>query len=184
MTYTSSSKMSPQFWVTKYFRKTYIMNNQYKILICNKKNLSIKPKYPSVSHVSPNVEDGSPIAQVAFVWKSSLKNTYTWWNEYNFSPELHKFRPIFVALQIATTYAQSLKYHFVLTLMLRCFCKFQGFSLTNVNYFFSVLKIQQYPFKPQFGICDLVIIIAWIITRAKKFDALNSGRSRKYHYIR
>ena len=32
------------------------MNNQYAILICN--NLSIECKYPSVSHVSPNGEDG------------------------------------------------------------------------------------------------------------------------------
>ena len=53
--------MSPQFWLTQYFRKTKILNNQYAILICNKEKLSIKRKYPSVSHVSPNVEDGSPI---------------------------------------------------------------------------------------------------------------------------
>ena len=58
--------MSPQFWLTQFFRKTNIMNNQYAILICNKKKLSIKRKYPSVSHVSPNVEDGSPIHCINF----------------------------------------------------------------------------------------------------------------------
>ena len=56
--------MSPQFWFTQYSREISILNNQYAILICNKKKkekLSIKRKYPSVSHVSPNVENGSPI---------------------------------------------------------------------------------------------------------------------------
>ena len=32
------SKMSPQFWVTQYFRETNILKNQNAILICNKKN--------------------------------------------------------------------------------------------------------------------------------------------------
>ena len=104
-------------------------------MICNKKKLSIERKYPSVSHVSPNVEDGSPIhcihfkptkrnphksikglqvqpiTQVAFdcilFGKSSLTNSYTWWNEYNFLPKLHKFRPICVSFQIATTYVPN-----------------------------------------------------------------------------
>jgi hypothetical protein len=53
--------MSPQFWLSQYFRKTNILNNQYAILIYNKKKLSIERKYPSVLHVSPDVEDGSPI---------------------------------------------------------------------------------------------------------------------------
>ena len=35
-------------------------------MICNKKKLSIKRKYPSVLHVSPNVEDGSPIHCINF----------------------------------------------------------------------------------------------------------------------
>jgi hypothetical protein len=90
-----------------------------------------------------------------------------------FLPKLHKFRPICVPFQIATTYAPSLKYRFVLTLMSQWFRKFQEFSLTHVLLFFSVLKLQQYPFEPQFGICDSVTIIAWIITRAKKFGRLN-----------
>ena len=38
MTSTFYSKMSPQFWLTQYFRKTNSLNNQYAILICNKKN--------------------------------------------------------------------------------------------------------------------------------------------------
>ena len=58
LTSTFDSKMSPQFWFTQYSRKTIILNHQYAILICNeKKNLSIERKYPSVLHVSPNVED-------------------------------------------------------------------------------------------------------------------------------
>ena len=85
---------------------------------------------------------------------------------------LRKFRPICVPFQIATTYAPSLKYRFVLTLMSKCFRKFQEFSLTHVTLFFSVLKLQQYPSEPQFGICDSVTIIAWIITRAKKFGRI------------
>ena len=59
--------MSPQFWLTQYFRKTNILNNQYAILICNQKKLkSIESNYPSVLHVSPNVEDGSPIHCINF----------------------------------------------------------------------------------------------------------------------
>ena len=37
LTSTVYSKMSPQFWLTQYFRKTNILNNQYAILICNQK---------------------------------------------------------------------------------------------------------------------------------------------------
>ena len=85
------------------------------------------------------------IAQVAFdcifFGKSSLTNSYIWWNEYNLLPKLHKFRPIFMPFQIATTYAPNLKYWFDLTLMLECFRKFQEFSLTHVAFFFSVLKL-------------------------------------------
>ena len=35
LTSTFYSKMSPQFWLTQYFRKTNIFNNQYAILIFN-----------------------------------------------------------------------------------------------------------------------------------------------------
>ena len=67
LTSTVYSKMSPQFWLTQYFRKTNILNNQYAILICNQKKLiSIESNYPSVLHVSPNVEDGSPIHCINF----------------------------------------------------------------------------------------------------------------------
>ena len=103
---------------------------------------------------------------IAFYLENPLTNNYTRWNEYNFLPKLHKFRPFCVPFQIATTRVPSLKYHFVLTLMLKCFRKFQEFSLTYVTFFFSVLKLQQYPLEQQFGICDSVTIIAWIITRA------------------
>jgi hypothetical protein len=37
LTYTFYSKMSPQFWLAQYFRKTNILNNQYAILIYKKK---------------------------------------------------------------------------------------------------------------------------------------------------
>ena len=148
----SIPKCHLNIWLTQYFRKLIFW------MICNKKILSIERKYPSVSHVSPNVEDGrpihcihfkptkrnphksikglqvQPIAQVAFdcilFGKSSLTNSYTWWNEYNFLPKLHKFKPICVPFHIATTYAPSLKYRYVLTLMSQCFHKFQEFSLT------------------------------------------------------
>ena len=66
LTYTFYSKMSPQFWITKYFRKLNILNIQYAILICNQKKLLIECKYPSVSHVSPKVEDCSPIHCIKF----------------------------------------------------------------------------------------------------------------------
>ena len=35
LTSTFYSKMSPQFWPTRYFGKTNILNNQYAILIRN-----------------------------------------------------------------------------------------------------------------------------------------------------
>ena len=38
LTSTSYSKMSLQFWLTQYFRKTKNLNNQYAILISNQKN--------------------------------------------------------------------------------------------------------------------------------------------------
>ena len=70
--------MLPQFWLTQYVRKTNILNNQYAILICNqnktKQNLSIERKYPSVLHVSPNVEHGSPIHCINF--KPTQRNPY------------------------------------------------------------------------------------------------------------
>ena len=47
------------------FRNFSIFNNQNTILICVR-ILSIKCKYPLVSHVSPNVEDASPIHCVHF----------------------------------------------------------------------------------------------------------------------
>ena len=86
-----------------------------------------------ISHVFPNVEESSPIhcihfkptkrelhksikglqvQQVAFdcilFGKSSLTNSYTWWNEYNLMPKLYKFRPVCVPFKIATTYVPSL----------------------------------------------------------------------------
>jgi hypothetical protein len=181
------------------FKKPNILNNQNTIFICNKKNLSIKCKYSSVSHVSPNVKDGSPIhcihfkptkrvmhksnkglkvqpiAQVALdcilFGKSSLTNNYTWWNEYDFMSKLHKFRSICVPFQIATTYVPSFKYWIVPTLMSKCFHKFEEFSFTHIT-FFSGLKLQQYLFEPQFGIYDSVTIIARKIMRAGKFGSI------------
>ena len=182
---TFYSKMSPQFWVTRYFKKINILSNEYTILICNRQNkLSIGRKYPLVLHVSPNVEDGSPIhcihfkptkrdlhksikglhvqliAQVAFdcICLENPLSQIAILDEMSiiFLPKLHKFRPICVPFQIATTYAPSLKYRFVLTLMSKCFHKFQEFSLTHVTFFFCVLELQQYPFEPQFDICDSV----------------------------
>ena len=38
---TFHSKMSHQFWLTQYFEKSNILNNQYAILICNQLSLSI-----------------------------------------------------------------------------------------------------------------------------------------------
>ena len=64
-----------KIWVTQYFKKINILNNQNTILICNKKNLSIECKYPSVSHVSPHVEDGSWIHCIHF--KLTL-GMYSW----------------------------------------------------------------------------------------------------------
>jgi hypothetical protein len=54
-----------QIWVTQYIRKTNVLNNQNTLLICNI-FFSIEWKYPSVLHVSPNVEDGSPIHCIHF----------------------------------------------------------------------------------------------------------------------
>ena len=139
--------MSPQFWVTQYFRKTKILKDQNTIFICNRLTVN-----PSVSHVSPNVGGASPIhcihlkptkrdphksikglqVQPIIAWMAfdfivfgepSLTNSYTWWNEYNFLSKSHKFRPICVPSQIATTYAPSLHCWFVFTLMSNCFRK-------------------------------------------------------------
>ena len=33
--------MSPRFWVTQYFRKTHILNNQHTILVCHPKNCQL-----------------------------------------------------------------------------------------------------------------------------------------------
>ena len=38
---TFYSKVSPQFRLTQYFRKTNILNNQYAILICNQKTYQL-----------------------------------------------------------------------------------------------------------------------------------------------
>ena len=169
------------------------MNNQNTILICNKKKLLIEREYPLVSHVSPSVEDGSPIhcihfkptkrdphksikglqvqhiMQVAFdcifVGKSyDLTISYTWWNEYNFMPKLHKFRPICMPFQIATTYVPSLKYQFVLTLMSKCFRKFQELSLIpsvveSLATFNSRKSRKQSVYKMHPIIC--IIIVYW-----------------------
>ena len=69
LTSTIYSKISPQFWLTQYFRKINILNNQYAILICNPNiyiYISVERTYPSVLHVSPNVDDGSPIHCINF----------------------------------------------------------------------------------------------------------------------
>ena len=50
-----------------YVWKTNILNNQYAILIFYFFfKVSIEQKYPLVSHVSPNVEDNSPIYCINF----------------------------------------------------------------------------------------------------------------------
>ena len=115
-TYKFHFKMPLQCWVTQYFRKYNVLNNQNTISIYYKQTnkLSIERKQALVSHVSPNVEDGSPIhcipskptksdphksikgpqvepiMQVAFdcilFGKPSLTNNYTCLNEYNFLP--------------------------------------------------------------------------------------------------
>jgi hypothetical protein len=97
---------------------------------------------------------------------------------YNILPELHKFRPTCVPFQIATTYAPNIKYHFVLSLMSKCFQNLRNFPLHMSFFFFSVLKLQQHSFKPQFDICDLVTIITWIITKAQNF-----GYSALYKHL-
>jgi hypothetical protein len=56
----SIPKCHLNIWLTQYFRKLIFW------MICNKKKLSIERKYPSVSHVSPNVEDGRPIHCIHF----------------------------------------------------------------------------------------------------------------------
>ena len=106
-----------------HIRKNNILIKKIQSWLVSKK-LSIECKYPSVSHISPNVEDDSPIhclyfksqretrtrasrvfkfnllrkwLLIAFLFgKFSLTNSYTWWNGYNFLPKLHKFRPICV----------------------------------------------------------------------------------------
>ena len=158
--------MSPQFWVTQWFRKSNVFKNQNTILIWNKKKIWIERKYPSIWHVSPKGEDGSPIHSIQFkptkrhrhktikgpqvqliapmafdcIFKenplSQIAILYGMSIIYLFLPKLHKFRPF----QIATIYAPSLKYSFVLTLMSKCFRK--EFSFTHVTFFFSVLKLQ------------------------------------------
>ena len=42
LTFTFYPKMSSQFWVTQYFRKINVLNNQNTILICKEKKLSIE----------------------------------------------------------------------------------------------------------------------------------------------
>ena len=81
---------------------------------------------------------------------------------------LHKFRPICVPFQIATTYAPSLKYRFRLTLILKCFRKFQEFFLTHVTFFFGVLKFHQYPFQAQFGIFVIRSLSLLVLSRELK----------------
>ena len=43
------------------------------------------------------------------------------------------------------------------------------------------MKLQQYPFEPQFGIGDSATIIAWIITKVEKFDYIDTGRFGNDH---
>ena len=71
LTYTFNSQMSPQFWVTQYFRKTNILNYKLQSSFVTKKKLLllllllIERNYPLVLHVSPNV-DNSPIHSIHF----------------------------------------------------------------------------------------------------------------------
>ena len=158
-------------------------------------------------HVSPNVEDGSPIhwihfkptkrdphksikgfqvqpiAQVAFdcilFGKSSLTNSYTWWNEYNLLPKLHNFRPICVLFQIMSTYAPNLKYHFVLTLLSKCFHEVPY----TCHLLLRCIETSTISFEPQFNIYDPVTIIAWIITRVEKFGCINSTNTLEHALI-
>ena len=70
---------------------------------------------------------------IAFWLKNPLTKSYTWWNEYNFLRKLNKFRPICMFFQIATTYAPSLKYRFVLTLMSKCLCKVSSWVASKLT---------------------------------------------------
>ena len=161
--------------------------------------MSIERKYPLVSHVSSNVEDGSPvhcihfkptkrdphksikgsqvqpIAQVVFdcilFGKSSFTNSYYWWNEYNFLPKVHTFRPICVPFQIATTYAPSLKYCFFSHSCQSVSVNFKC-SFYTCHFLLQCIETSTIFRAIFFGIYDSVTIIAWIITRAKKFGCI------------
>ena len=53
--YVYNSIMSPRLWVTQYFRKINILNNQNAILIFNKKNkMNRALSIPAVLQISPN----------------------------------------------------------------------------------------------------------------------------------
>ena len=133
------SKLSPRFLAIWCFKENrYFDLIKIQSWYVTEGKLSIKRKYPSVSRISPNVQVGSHVHCIRFeptqrdVYRSyqgpssstyytsgswlhlvlenlSLKNSYTWWNEYNFLPKLHKFRPIWVPFQIVATNAPSLE---------------------------------------------------------------------------
>jgi hypothetical protein len=95
--------MSPQFWVTQDFRITNIFNNHNIILICNKKKLSIKRSI-LWSRMFLRILIAfcleKPPSQIATLDGMSTI----------FLQKLHKFRPICVSFQIASTYAPNFKY--------------------------------------------------------------------------
>ena len=77
MTSTFYSRMSPQLWLTQYLGKLiFWIINMHSWVAKRKirKNLSFEQKYPSISHVSPNVEDSSPIHCMNF--KPTKKNPH------------------------------------------------------------------------------------------------------------
>ena len=65
LTYTFYSKILAQFWVIQYLEKQIFWIIKIKSWFVTKKLLT-EYKYPLVSHVSPNVEDGIPIHCIHF----------------------------------------------------------------------------------------------------------------------
>ena len=89
--------------------------------------------------------------------------------------------PVCVPFRIATTYAPSLKYRSLNTLMSKCFHNFEKYSLTHVVVFINVLKPQQFPFEPQFGLYDLVTNITSIIMRVENFGSIKYWKVWETH---
>ena len=78
MSYTFYSKLSPQFWITQYFKNLifWIIKIQSWFIT---QNLWIEYEYPSVLHVSPNVEDGSPIHCIHWASRAFKFNLFRKW---------------------------------------------------------------------------------------------------------